>query len=136
MIRFFARQGTLTLESSFCPPVQAQTMRGNILEVIGTLRACPAYQIDSNHAHCGIRSKLLFGLQHIMPLSQAGICLNCWRVNMEAESWERSPAKGKWTLAPRSPTLQFAGILKGCEAHQKCKALYTAEERDWTFHVV
>ena len=130
MIRFFSRHDTLSLESTFCPPVQSQTMRGNILELLATLRGCPGYQIDPNHHHCGIRARLIIGLELIMPLAQVGICGQCWQASAEAESWDRSPARGKWNHISRP---QFGHHLGGCEVHRRAKAMYTAEERDWTF---
>ena len=130
MIRFFSRHDTLSLESTFCPPQQSPAMRGNILELMATLRSCPGYQIDSNHAHCGIRARFISGLELIMPLAQVGICARCWAEDAEAESWEDSPVGGRWNYTPRSQSGQLFG---GCEAHRKAKVMYTAEERDWAF---
>jgi len=129
MIRFFSRYRTLSLESTFCPPLQGQTMRGSILDLMTTLRACPGYQINSYHTHCGIRSRFLSCLNGIKPLAQVGICLRAWKHVLAAESWDASPDGRTWRYAPRSS----GHFNAGCDVHRGAKAMYTAEERDWTF---
>ena len=104
-------------------------MRGNILELLLTLRACPGYQINSHHAHCGIRTRFLSCLEVIIPLAQVGISARSWTKDVAAESWEGSPLGGTWRYAPRSLEPSSAG----CDVHRQVKAMYTAEERDWTF---
>lgn len=122
MIRFFSRSNTLSLQSAFWPSSMSQIMRGNILELLLTLRACPGYQINSFHVHCGIRTRFLSCLELIIPLAQVGI-------GAQAESWESSPHGGTWRYAPRA--LENSAV--GCDVHRQVKAMYTAEKRDWTF---
>jgi len=129
MIRFFSRHHTLSLESTFYPSLKTQPMHGNVLELLITLRACPSYQVNSFHAHCGIRTRFLSCLELIIPLPQVGICVRRWKTDMTAESWEGSPQGGTWRHAPRSS--EHSAV--GCEVHRQVKALYTAEKRDWTF---
>lgn len=125
--RFFVQKGMTTMESGFIRESETGMMIGNTLDVITTLRACPERQIDSNHQHCGVRSKLIAGLDLIVPLVQVGICGECWKQDSHAESWDRSPCGDKWLYAAPGRA------LTGCEVHRRAKEMYTAKERDWMY---
>ncbi|MCJ1454541.1 hypothetical protein MMC28_004894 [Mycoblastus sanguinarius] len=126
MVRFFGRKGTLRIESTFAPtPEDYEPYNGNVNDIISKLKESPSYQIDVYHQHCGLRSRLIPILEAISPLGQVGICLQCWGGNRGKESWLDNPKQGKWDF--RKTTL-----ARGCQEHQNAKAMYTAEERDWT----
>lgn len=132
MVRFFRRTNTLELESSLYSAGQSIACNRNIVEVIAALRACPEYQIDENHKHCGIRNRFVAALQTIAPEEQAGICGHCWRDDAGRESWERNPEGAEWRYVPRTEPMHSSHSHDGCLAHRKAKAMYTAKSRDWT----
>ncbi|KAL8826485.1 MAG: hypothetical protein Q9191_003773 [Dirinaria sp. TL-2023a] len=132
MVRFFRRTNTLEFESTLYTAGESIPCKRNILEVIAALRACPEYQIDENHKHCGIRKRFVSALQSIAPEEQAGICARCWSEDAAGESWQRHPAGGAWEYMPNAEPMRSADIPRGCLAHRRAKAMYTAMSRDWT----
>ena len=130
MIRFFSRKATLRIESAFSPaPEELEPHNGNLEDIIAKLKECPSYQIDNNHAHCGLRTRLmsvLEGPRPPRPLLQVGICLECWKEDRSNESWLENPTGGMWKNAGD----KFGG--RGCGDHRYTKAMYTAVKRDWT----
>ena len=130
MIRFFSRKGTVRIESAFDPaPEEPEPYRGSLDDIVAKLKQCPTYQIDNNHTHCGLRTRLmpiLDGARSPRPLFQTGICLECWKEDKTKESWFENPTKGTWVNAGE----RFSG--KGCRDHGDTKAMYTAATRDWT----
>lgn len=126
MVRFFTRKGLLHLQSTFAEPTDNLTYPANMIDLLHALRECPMYQIDRNHTHCGLRSRFYPALELIKPLSQAGLCLHCWKD--DKDSWLECPTRGMWspiTPGRRPPT-------ESCRDHLSFKAMYTAERRDWT----
>ena len=130
MIRFFSRKGTIRIESAFDPaPEETEPYRGSLDDIIAKLKQCPTYQIDNNHMHCGLRTRLmpiLDGFRSPRPRFQTGICLECWKADKSKESWLENPTLGTWVNAGE----RFSG--KGCRDHGNTKAMYTASKRDWT----
>ncbi len=126
MVRFFTRKGLLHLQSTFAEPTDNLTYPANMIDLLHALRECPAYQIDKNHTHCGLRSRFYPALESIKPLSQAGLCLHCWKDGKD--SWLECPTRGMWS--PITPRLRPPS--ESCRDHLSFKAMYTAERRDWT----
>ncbi|KAI9838073.1 MAG: hypothetical protein M1819_006228 [Sarea resinae] len=58
MIRFFTRVGTLRLQGTIFDTQGPQYYPGDIKTLLKTLRQCPSYQINPNHAHCGLRTRI------------------------------------------------------------------------------
>ena len=136
MVRFFRRTNTLKFDSMLHTTDQDLPSSRNILEILASLRACPDYQIDANHMHCGIRNKFLAALRTIVPEQQVGICGRCWREDSRKESWEKNPHDGEWRyMSHRTATAQSSSSLDGCSVHRNAKAMYTAESRDWRYQL-
>ena len=129
-IRFFVRKGTLSLQNTIYPTEQPTLWQGDIEELIASLRQCPSYQIDSNHMHCGPRNRLIIALDAIKPFPNVGVCFQCWLKDAHGESWLESPSGGKWAINLWKPGPVVEP--QGCGFHRKAKAMFTAEERDWT----
>ena len=133
MIRFFSRTRTLQIESVFDPtPEEIEPYTGNLDDIILKYMGCPSYQIDSNHKHCGIRTRMmsiLGGPRRPQPRYQAGICLECWKDDKSKESWLENPIKGTWTNEGEPFILCIGGP---CRDHRLTKAMYTAVSREWT----
>lgn len=128
MVRFFSRKGLLRVESAFAATLDEdpEPYDSSIEDIIAKLRECPGYQIDQNHSHCGLRTRLMPILDSLWPLNQVWICLECWRADRSEESWLDKPALGRWSWFKKNK------VTGGCQAHRDAKAMYTAEKRDWT----
>ena len=127
MIRFLARKELLQLQSTYRPSHDYPLYIGNVVSIIETLRQCPSYQLDSNHRHCGLRTRLLPLLETLWPNGQVGMCLKCWDDNKNIESWLENPIGGVWVFS-KSSTMRW----ETCLQHGQLKAMYTADERSWT----
>ena len=118
------------MESAFDPaPEELEPYKGNLNDIIAKLKGCPSYQIDSNHAHCGLRTRLmavLEGPRPPRPSFQAGICLRCWKEDRSKESWLENPSGGTWVNSGER------SYGRGCRDDRDTKAMYTAVKRDWT----
>lgn len=128
MIRFFTRSGTLQLQGTILdaaePPVPYE---GDIFNLIDLLRQAPEYQIDRNHSHCGIRTRLIPLLGLIKEsLCCVGICSECWSQNRLEHAW--MDGKPPLTWKKETHRLRISGHK---ELHANVKALFTATDRDW-----
>lgn len=125
MLRFLTRKGTILMESALSPSFEeAESYTGSINDVIARLRECPSYQIDENHSHCGLRTRLLPILDRL-DLGQVAMCLACWDEDRVNESWVESPGQESWEFRKRDRAT-------GCQEHRDAKAMFTAGKRDWT----
>lgn len=131
MIRFFSRKGTLRIESAFDPaPEELEPYNGNLDDVIAKLKECPSYQIDGNHTHCGLRTRLMSVLEGpLRPPFPVGICLQCWKEDKSKESWVENPTGGTWV----NKNERVHG--RDCRDHRHSKAMFTAVKREWTLSV-
>ncbi|KAM3075472.1 hypothetical protein ACMFMG_007619 [Clarireedia jacksonii] len=95
MIKFLTRKNLLSLvpfqvvppeDPAFIWPV---AYTGDIEQLISVLRQCPSYQIDKNHGHCGLRSKLLPALDYIKDCLDTGISLHAksWKSERSSQTW-------------------------------------------------
>ncbi|KAL9628801.1 MAG: hypothetical protein Q9164_007140, partial [Protoblastenia rupestris] len=127
MVRFFIRKGTLQIQSIYAENQEPENYVGNFSELVNRLLECPSYQLDQSHAHCGVRQRMTPILFSLWFKGQVGICLECWNKDRMSESWLDNPMGGKWTLPGDLPK-----SWQKCGQHQALKAMYTAEERNWT----
>ncbi|POS84047.1 hypothetical protein EPUL_001983 [Erysiphe pulchra] len=81
MVKFLSRKSLLFL-ISFQPTVSEdysesfnwpEAYTGDIDTLIAILRQCPSYQLDENHNHCGLRSRLLPALDYIKICLTVGL---------------------------------------------------------------
>ncbi|PQE12173.1 hydroxyproline-rich glyco protein [Rutstroemia sp. NJR-2017a BVV2] len=95
MIKFLTRKNLLSLvpfqvvppeDPAFIWPV---AYTSDIEQLVSTLRQCPSYQIDKNHGHCGLRSKLLPALDYIKDCLDTGIGLHVrlWKSERSSQTW-------------------------------------------------
>lgn len=127
MIRFFSRVGFLQLRGTFLDDAEPlEPFQGDLHALIDTLRQVPEYQIDSNHSHCGIRTRLVPLLDVINEcLLHVGVCQECWSSAREEHRW----------LDSKRPLLFKRHLLRLRAGHQELhasvKTIFTAVERDW-----
>ncbi|KAF2119958.1 hypothetical protein BDV96DRAFT_610110 [Lophiotrema nucula] len=137
-IRFFTRLGTLRLQGTIYDNTEPSYYNGDISRLLESLRQSPSYQIDRNHAHCGLRSRfipLLDLLQNYLFLEasslEIGICNDCWKKHRDVYPW--SSAKGPMLWSPVKSCDEFTGMPRGCLArHLIIRDIFMAVERNWT----
>ena len=150
MVRFFHKIDTVRLQGKIYDNVEPTYYLGDIDRLLVSLRQCSNYQIDSNHAHCGLRSRLLPLLdlvQNQLSLDTGsldiGICSECWANHRAEYAWSLAKRPVLWAH-PRSLTgnrTLAGGLLR--KSHQRSSSsclskhvavreLFMAVERDWT----
>ena len=139
MVRFYLRAGTLRLEntivglppsSSSSPEDPSSAYDGDIHLLLDRLKQIPEYQVDRNHSHCGIRTKLVPFIDLVSAaVQQAGICGDCWAEDRHAHAWLGAKRPLKWRK-------QGDGVnLRGPEhgrRHASVREFFLAGEKDWS----
>ncbi|GAB7326970.1 hypothetical protein MBLNU13_g10920t1 [Cladosporium sp. NU13] len=139
MVRFYLRTGTLRLENTIAglPPSSADNSDtsavaydGDIYLLLDRLKQIPEYQVDRNHSHCGIRTRLVPFVDLVSAaMLQAGICGDCWAEDRHAHAWLGAKRPLKWRK-------QGDGVnLRGPEhgrRHASVREFFLAAEKDWS----
>jgi hypothetical protein len=157
MIKFLTKKGLLSLIpfQAVSPEdpeyVWPESWDGDIEHLMGILRQCPSYQIDKNHAHCGLRSKLLPRLAAIQSCIDTGVGIKLmrWKIDRAAETWiipTRTSERGRkpfmvgsemeednsrsfdFTKSRSSMELGASGL----NVDRLARALFTAQKWIWT----
>ncbi|RDW85855.1 hypothetical protein BP5796_04180 [Coleophoma crateriformis] len=97
MIKFLTSKKLLSLScfTGISPDdpeyVWPEAYTGSIEDLVTLLHQVPSYQIDSNHNHCGLRSRILKPLDHIKTCIAHGASVNSirWFKNRDELSWAR-----------------------------------------------
>lgn len=151
MVRFFHKIDTVRLQGKIYDTAEPTYYLGDIDRLLLSLRQCSNYQIDSNHGHCGLRSRLLPLLdliQNQLSLDTGsldiGICSECWHHHRSEYAWSLAKRPVLWAH-PRSltgnRTLANGFLRKGHQRtpsnsclgkHLVARDLFMAVERDWT----
>ncbi|KAJ4360500.1 uncharacterized protein N0V89_001065 [Didymosphaeria variabile] len=145
MVRFFTRLGTLRLQGTIYDNTEPTYHSGDIERLLESLRQCSSYQVDRNHAHCGLRTRILplvDLIQNQLCLDTTsldiGLCLECWNNHRDTYAWSEAKRPVLWAQ-PRSLT----GNRMLSKGHQRTPSsclhrhivvrdLFMATERDWT----
>lgn len=129
MIRFFKKAGTLQLQGSVLDTAEPSLpYEGDIYALLDTLRQAPEYQIDRNHAHCGIRTRIIPSLDFIQAyVPQLGICSECWVEDRASHAWIESKRPLLWKKHAFGLSSQ-----EHVNRHAELRAMFTAVDRDWS----
>ncbi|KAI9695425.1 MAG: hypothetical protein M1820_008610 [Bogoriella megaspora] len=131
-IRWLSRVDLLRFHSKvYDVDVSPQIYKGDMYDLIGTLRSCPEYQINSNHSHCGFRTRLLPIVETIEhALTEVGICLECWEQRRSEHAWISTKRLPVWRM---SGPLKLANKGISCiKNHAKARDMFTAMIRNWS----
>ncbi|KAF1927086.1 uncharacterized protein M421DRAFT_101903 [Didymella exigua CBS 183.55] len=150
MIRFFTKIDTLRMQGKIYDNTEPTYYQGDIERLLSTLRQISSYQVDSNHAHCGLRVRLmplLDMLQEHLSLSTGnldiGICGDCWAQHRSKYAWSLAKRPILWTI-PRHlpvtrPVATDGSAKRQLNGHAVCpgrhlavRDLFMAAERNWT----
>ncbi|KAG8624372.1 hypothetical protein KVT40_007439 [Elsinoe batatas] len=131
-VKFFSRSGTFSLVGSLLPDEDATVWGGDLLEILEKWKMCPEYQIDSNHHHCGIRTRLLPILERMeRAIEDVGVCGDCWRDHRDEYAWSR--AKGPLIWRRDEPVRGTGlGVERRClSRHLALRDMCLAKDRVW-----
>jgi hypothetical protein len=135
MVKFLTHKGLLILASALSSYEEyPEAYGGDIENLITILRQCPSYQIDKNHAHCGLRSRIIPALDYIQAMlaSNIGIDRQGWKNDRPSTSWVKAEdgEAFRFTRAVSGESrFKMDGYMLGA---QHAKALFTAREWDWS----
>lgn len=147
MVKFLTRKGLLSLvpfqasspyDSDYIWP---DAYSGDIEYLIGLLRQCPSYQIDSHHGHCGLRTKLLPALDFVKTCIDTGLGIKLSRSKTGGplfESWvspQSSDAKKPVWVGNGDEDVDVTGeklkLFDYGRGDRSPKGLFTAEKWNW-----
>jgi hypothetical protein len=141
MVRFFSKIDTLRLEGTLCGGDASEPYHGTFQRLLDLLRQSPTYQIDKNHTHCGLRTKLAPLLNQLEPylliggVPDVGICGECWHAHRNRYAWSQAKRPVLWRAPTVSSTAGKSRGVMGSEAclefHIKVRNMCTASSRDW-----
>jgi hypothetical protein len=163
MIKFLTKKDLLSLipfqtASPYDPDyIWPEAYSGDIENIIGLLRQCPSYQIDKNHGHCGLRSRILPMLEYVKDLMDGGVGIRVlrWKTDWGGQTWvmderrnerkegsERRPfvvggeAVGGNDKSRSFDFMKDRGIMEfggnSMKVDKAAKTLFTAEKWRWT----
>lgn len=150
MVRFFFKIDTIRLQGNIYDNTEPTYYLGDIDRLLASLRQCSNYQIDNNHGHCGLRSRLLPLLdliQNQLGLDTGsldiGICADCWNEHRPAYAWQLAKRPIMWShprSLPGNRALTNGVARKGHQRtpssclgkHVAVRDLFMAVERNWT----
>lgn len=129
MVRFFIKMGMLHMRGAVfdASDEPAIPYAGDINTLVDTLRQVPEYQIDRNHTHCGIRTRLMPLLDLVQEcFHYIGICSQCWTEDRVGYAW----------IDAKRPLLWKRGDFRlraqaHSNRHADVRAMFTATERSW-----
>lgn len=129
MMRFLSRIGAVRLQGTLLDTAEPpEPYTGDLHALIDSLRQVPEYQVDKNHTHCGIRTRLIPILDVISEaLNNIGICAECWSQNRFDHAWMDAKRPLLW----RRQTYKTRG-LGHVESHMHVRSLFMATEREWS----
>lgn len=131
MVRFFMKIGTLRMQGRLLDTDDAPFEHdGDLFLLIERMKQIPEYQVDRNHSHCGIRTRLVPSLDLIASaLQHIGICGDCWLEDWTKHAWIELKRPISWKR-------ERYGLSGPATAHERrhdlTRSLFLAMDRDWT----
>ena len=145
MVRFYLRAGTLRLQNTIAggplssssttttdnDESSAPAYDGDIHLLLDRLKQIPEYQVDRNHSHCGIRTRLVPFVDLVAAATlQAGICGDCWAEDRHAHAWLGAKRPLKWRKQGDGVILRGQG--EHGRRHASVREFFLAAEKDWS----
>lgn len=133
MVRFFLRAGTLRLENMIITTGEEQpapSYDGDLHLLLDRLKQVPEYQVDRNHSHCGIRTRLVpFADLIIASMQQIGLCGDCWAEDRHSHAWLSAKRPLKWRRQADGVNLRAQDHAR---RHASVREFLMAGDKDWT----
>lgn len=128
-VKFLTRCGTLSFGA-----VPKLVKHRNVNALLDSLRQCPSYQLDPNHAHCGPRKSFVAGLEHIERHSTdgfIGLCLKTRRDGSLFHDLWSSPEIPKAAVATTNQEVFRCSLL---DSHIAARELFMPKSgHRWEF---
>ncbi|KAK4142759.1 uncharacterized protein C8A04DRAFT_12952 [Dichotomopilus funicola] len=138
--------------SSSSPGVTDRIATTDIGALLASLKQCPTYQIDKHHTNCGLRTRLLPIVEFVQAmLSSAAVSISrtAWVRDREGTAWsfreqndgEYGDGDGKKKGGREKKVFRFTRGMTtdqrfryegAMAADRMARALFTADEWDWT----
>jgi len=135
MVKFFVNKGLFTFTSplSVNDEDYPEPYEGDIENLITALRQCPSWQYDKNHAHCGLRTRLIPALDFVQAMLAFGIGIDSgyWKTDRPRISWGSVKDAEPFQLmrsVTSDPRLKMEGLLT---SNPLSKNFFTAGRWDW-----
>ncbi|WPH03354.1 Hypothetical protein R9X50_00623300 [Acrodontium crateriforme] len=129
MIRFFMRIGTLKLQGVVYDATEPpEPYSGDVYSLLDAMQQVPEYQIDKNHHHCGIRTRIIPLIDTLREsISHIGICFEYWTTSWSQYAW----MEAKQPLLWRKQNYRLKATSHET-LHANVRGLFMAAERDWS----
>ena len=143
MIKFFTRIQTIRFQGLIYDDHEVVPYSEDIERLLDALQQCPAYQVTSFHAHCGLRARLmpiLMFIKSFLSLDssnlEVGICADCWQNHRADYAWSSARRPVSWAFSDRfghepSHSLDSKKKNKCLAKHIAVRDIFTANERFW-----
>ncbi|KAI5208783.1 hypothetical protein E4T42_03476 [Aureobasidium subglaciale] len=136
-IKFFKRINTLSLQGTiFATSDLPEPYEGDILDLVDSFKQAPEYQVDKNHHHCGIRTRILPLIDIlVLALGEVGICWWCWQECRHDYAWSKVKRPLIWKKdsvgASMHQHYQTRQTQSHLFKHLDTRDLFMANERLW-----
>ncbi|KAH6851255.1 hypothetical protein B0I37DRAFT_397209 [Chaetomium sp. MPI-CAGE-AT-0009] len=128
--------------SSTAPEAAPDISTIDIGSILATLKQCPAYQIDKNHTHCGLRARALPAVEYVQAMLASGavsIARQAWVRDREGAAWQRLQGgvdgggmRKVFRFTRGLATDQRLRMEGAMAVDRSARALFTADEWDWS----
>lgn len=106
MVKFFSRIGILNLQPNLVDVegLPSEPSGEDLKAIIEKLRQCPEYQVDQNHRHCGLRTKILPLLDVLdRAVDECGISIDLWTGYRAEYAWSEAKRPLVWRFGASKP---------------------------------
>jgi len=143
MVRFLRKINSLELAGTLLPVVSdaeeelQEAYDGDVAAIIDSMRQCPEYQIDKNHHHCGLRTRLMTILDLIeYSLTEVAVCLTCWTECRGDYAWSQVKRPLIWKRDSVGSSMVQKYNVRQSQSHLfkhlETRDMFMAVDRVWT----
>jgi hypothetical protein len=131
-IKFFKRINTLSIQGTiFAVDNLPEPYDGDINDLVDSFRQAPEYQVDKNHHHCGLRTRIIPLLDLMASaLSEVAVCWPCWQESRHEYAWSKVKRPLMWRRDSRQHHYDNRQLLH-LHKHVDTRNLFMAKERLW-----
>ena len=137
-IKFFNRINTLSLQGTiFATSDAPEPYDGDILDLVDSFKQAPEYQVDTNHHHCGIRTRIMPLLDLlVLALGEVGVCWWCWQECRHDYAWSKVKRPLMWKKDSAGASMHQHYKNRQAQSHLfkhlDTRDLFMANQRLWT----
>jgi len=142
MVRFFKKinslelAGTLLHFASDADEDFGGAYDGDVATIIDSMRQCPEYQIDKNHHHCGLRTRLMPLLDLIeYSLTEVAVCMTCWTECRQDYAWSQVKRPLMWKKDSVGSSMVQRYNMRQSQSHLfkhlETRDMFMAKDRIW-----